>query len=106
MNKGQQSLLMFLETRIVDHAGKVAGAHMNGEDFDQAQSWREEGLIKFGRIPTADINRPQIAHRSGTNTNWVRFTDEAWKLAHRFRRERGDRLTAEEDKPVEKEEER
>jgi len=78
---------MYLETCIVDHFGKVVGARMNEDDFDIAKRWNDEKFISFERIPFHDIkkNTPYPA------THQVKLSDEAWKLAHQFRRERGER---------------
>jgi len=83
MTKNQISLLLFMETQIVNHSGRVGGIHMNGEDFAQAQKWHEENFISFGRIAYQDCN--------SYGSMWVTFSDEAWKKAHQARRVRGER---------------
>jgi hypothetical protein len=87
LNKTEQNLLMFLETCIVDKFGKVASAHMNSEDFDITEDWTQTGFIKFSRLPFADIDK----NKAFPNTHVVKFSSEAWTLAHQFRRERGER---------------
>jgi len=86
-NHTEQNLLMYFETRIVDNEGKVAGMRMNETDFEIAEKWNEEKLISFERLPFHDINK----NNAIPNTHQVKFTDEAWKLSHKFRRERGER---------------
>lgn len=86
-NKDEQSLLMYFETKIVDNNGKVAGARMNDVDFEVAKRWNEQKFILFERIPFHNINK----NKAIPDTHQVKFSDEAWKLAHKFRRERGER---------------
>lgn len=83
MNRDEKSLLIFLETCLVDYTGRVNAQHMNQLDQEIADRWTEEGFISFGRIASADHNS-QGAH-------WVEFTEEAWKLAHQERRARFER---------------
>lgn len=44
MTSDERSLLLYLETRAVDHGGKVDAQHMNKEDFDIAKKWMKKGL--------------------------------------------------------------
>jgi hypothetical protein len=84
MTKGQLSLLLYLETRAVDHSGRVNGAQMNKEDMDQARQWADEGFIGFGRIVMKD-HTPE-------GTHWVELSDAAWTAAHQERRARANRM--------------
>lgn len=86
-NKDEQNLLMYFESQIVDNDGEVAGARMNEDDFGIAKKWNKEGFISFERIPFHDINK----NKAISDTHQVKFSDEAWMLAHQFRRERGER---------------
>jgi len=86
-NKDERSLLMFFESYIVDNLGKVAGSRMNEDDYEIAKKWNDEGFISFERIPFHDINK----NKAIPDTHQVKFSDEAWTLAHQFRRERGER---------------
>ena len=88
MNKDEESILLYFETCIVDYHGKVVGNRMNDVDFEIAKKWKEEAIIDFGRIPFDEIKK-QV--RGSGYTNWVRFTDKAWKLAHKSRREKAER---------------
>ncbi len=81
--RDQKSLILFLETRVVDYAGRVRIAHMSPDDSIQAKVWAKAGFIGFGRIVHQDINRD--------GTHWVTFTDEAWDAAHRERQAKGKR---------------
>ena len=82
-NRAEVSLLLFLETRAVDHGGRVDTRHMNKEDMDIAKAWNESGFLRFGRIALEDAN--------ANGGSWVEFTDEAWAAAHQLRMERGKR---------------
>lgn len=85
LNKQQESLLLFLETCVVDHAGAIRSSSMNQSDFDQAEKWHADGFIRFGRITHATIDRNSERH------HWCQFSDEAWLLAQQKRRERAAR---------------
>lgn len=84
------SLLLYLETRVVDHAGRVADEKMNNEDRAMARDWHDAGFIEFGRIA--------MKHASVTAGNsWVVLSPEAWEMAHALRRERAAKMWAKRD---------
>ena len=88
MSKDEKSLLLFLETRAVDHAGMVNLQHMNVEDCALAKAWDEAGFIEFKRIPFKCLKQ----HKRSGSTSWVILSDAAWDLVAKLRRERADRL--------------
>lgn len=85
MNRKQENLLMYLETCLVDHRGRVAGCKLNADDHDQIDKWIEDGLVRFGRLPSQEGDR-----RFG-NTHWVRFRDDAWGIVAQARKDRAGR---------------
>lgn len=89
MNKDERSLLLYLESRAVDHGGLVATPHMNEDDFKLAESWTRKGFIRFGRLTAASIRE-----LSSGSSYWVMLSEEAWRLAHEERRDRNRRLYA------------
>jgi len=78
LTSDERNLLLYLETRAVDHGGKVDAQHMNKEDFDIVQKWNKEGFVKFGRIRFHSI--------IGRSVHWCELSEEAWDLAHAERR--------------------
>jgi len=86
LTKDQQTTLLYLETRLVDFAGRVNGAHLNASDRLWIDQMKEEKFLDFGRIV--------IQHHNRDGSAWVTFSDEAWELAHKLRRERADRMFA------------
>ena len=92
MTRDDETLLMFLETQIVDHCGLVASDSMNKQDYEIAKKWDKDGLIAFGRRPAADMAGKR--GRGSRRAHWVKFSDGAWTIAHRLRRERGERHVA------------
>lgn len=78
MTSDERNLLLYLETRAVDHGGLVDAKHMNTEDFDIAKKWNEIRFVEFGRIKFHSI--------IGETTHWCELSEEAWKLAHAERR--------------------
>ena len=95
MKRDQKNLLMYLETCMVDYGGKVENRRMNADDFSQVEAWKAEGLIRFGRLFSGEANNRKRVY---LGTHWVLFTDKAWELAHRFRRERAARLASKVDR--------
>ena len=90
LTKSEASLLLFLETQLVDYRGDVASAHMNAEDFVIAKRWSAEGFVSFRRKKMAEI-RIRKTRDLQRRTHTVRFSPEAWECAHRLRRERAER---------------
>jgi len=84
MDREERSLLLYLETRAVDHAGAVATPHMNRDDMVQAKLWSISGFIEFGPIAPRD-------HRRLKAKWWVRLSARAWELAHQERKARAQR---------------
>ncbi len=84
MSKDERSLLLFLETRAVDYGGRVKIDHMNSEDMQIAERWNKEKFLGFGRIV--------LRNHNSDGTHWVRLSAEAWKIAHKERRARNQRL--------------
>lgn len=89
LTKDQTCLLLYLETRAVDHAGRVDTRHMNADDMDQAAAWADRGFIEFGRICAADCN--------GGGTHWVVLSEHAWSAAHAARQESALRMRGKRD---------
>lgn len=87
--KDERSLLLFLETQIVDHCGQVASDSMNESDREIAKRWAKDGLIAFGRRRADEITGER--GRGSRRAHWVQFSDKAWTIAHQLRRERGER---------------
>jgi len=83
LSKSEQSTLLYLETRLVDYGGRVDMRRMNSDDVAWVRRMSAIGFIGFGRIVLQDHN--------SEGTNWVTFSDEAWKMAHHLRREIADR---------------
>jgi len=88
MTSDERSLLLYLETRAVDHGGLVDTIHMNKEDMDIAKEWDKEGFVKFGRIKFHSIAVIVVSGRTKASTYWCELSDEAWNLAHAERKAR------------------
>lgn len=70
----QLSLLVYLETCVVDYRGRVDSRRMTHEDWEVMEVWKEEGFVRFGRIAAADHNYQ--------GNMWVELSEGAWKEAH------------------------
>lgn len=84
MTKDQQALLLYLETRAVDHGGLVDTRHMSAADVEQAMRWNEDGFLEFGRILAANVGSFGCSH-------WVALSEAAWRDAFGERRARAER---------------
>ena len=93
LNKNERSLLLYLETCLVDNGGKIDNRKINDEDIKIMINWEAKHFINFGRIKFNAITKPY-------NSNWIEFSDLAWKLAHKERIERSKRILAK--YPIEK----
>ena len=95
-SRDEKSMLLYLETCLVDGYGFVKGVKVNAEDIAIATRWNKEGFITFKRIPYDYI---PIANRYGASKfeylYYVRFTLEAWNIAHNLRYERSERMLIE-----------
>lgn len=89
MTRQQLSLLLYLESRGVNHGGAVALVHMNEDDIKQAEAWNGLGLIQFGRITSRDIRARVPTHR--TSTHWVKLSPQAQTIAAAERAARAER---------------
>ena len=90
-SKDFKSLLLYLETCMVDSCGRIQGQKMNEEDFAIAKQMNVEGLIEFGRLRFHEDRELKRYNKSFPQyTHYVRFSDKAWILVHRFRRERSE----------------
>ncbi|AMV30885.1 hypothetical protein VN12_02135 [Pirellula sp. SH-Sr6A] len=81
--KAEVSLLLYFETRSVDHSGRVDSRYMNESDVEIAKKWNEIGFVRFGRIASEDCN--------ANGSNWVELSDDAWSEVSVLRRERAKR---------------
>lgn len=85
----ERSLLLFLETCLVDGSGLVVGVRMNDEDFKIAGAWARTGFLTlWGRRQAAFVldDRSQYPR-----THCVGFSEAAWAEAHAERRARAAR---------------
>ncbi len=81
-SKNERSLLLYFESRAVDHSGAVHTQHMNAEDMQLAALWHDNGFVRFGRISSDCLPMP-----SGS-THWCELSESAWLLAAEERRSR------------------
>lgn len=85
MSKDERSLLLYLETCMVDNRGRIDQKKLNNEDRHILEIWNDTEFIKFGRI-----HRDLYMEKMGSY--WIELSNEAWKLAHEERRARSKRL--------------
>lgn len=85
MTSAEKSLLLYLETCAVDQGGRLDQRRINDQDLKIMAEWQGDGFVETGRVASESITRSQ-------GSFWVTLSDEAWKLAHRFREERAERM--------------
>ena len=96
MSKDAKSLLLYLETRAVDHSGLLDERHMNATDKTIVLGWQKQGFVEYGRICAADLGmRPGHAVvPTGHCGTWIKLSPEALALAHQERKNRMVRMWA------------
>lgn len=87
MTRAEESLLLYLETRAVDHGGRIFDVNMNDEDRETAKRWAAEGYVGYGRI--------KVAFCQPGKTTWVSLSPAAHEDVARLRRARAARGWAE-----------
>lgn len=96
MSRDELSLLLYLETRVVDHGGSVDALRMSKDDFSKAAQWNAEGYLQFGRIYSKSIQA--LAGHTGESaarvTHWVKLSERAWVDVAVERRARAERTFA------------
>lgn len=95
MTPTERSLLLYLETRAVDHGGAVAGAHMNKEDFDIAKRWAKERFVRFSRVLSEFQENAAISK----SAHVVEFSESSFACAALERKRRAIRSQREYVKP-------
>lgn len=81
MSRAELNLLLYVETRAVDHCGRLDFVHLNEDDFEILRGWTASGYVESGRI----------ASDFGGGT-WVRLSEKAWTDVAAERKTRADRL--------------
>lgn len=74
LSRKERNTLLYIESRLVDHAGKLAGSQMNYEDRQNLKVFRAAGLLEVSDPMPEPGNAKE-------NTQQVEsFTDEAFDL--------------------------
>ena len=94
LSKDEESILLYLETCLVDNMGRLEGKRMNTIDLAIMEGWRRAGLIDYGRLLFKQIEKLRKMAGGREYTHWVLFTDKAWELAHRHRKIKSERMIA------------
>lgn len=84
----RKKTLLYLEDRLVNQNGKLEARRMNDGDFANIEEMEEEGLLEVERIKSDKMKELQTSSWKPTH-KVTKFTDEAWKQAHKHRKERG-----------------
>lgn len=88
MTKDEKSLLIYLETRMVDYAGTIDFVHLNDADNIILAEWKAAGFITLHRLTYKSIQTLNMKSVSSV----IMLSDEAWELAWQCRKERANRL--------------
>ena len=87
LTREEESLLLYLETCIVDQSGKMDSRKINDVDQMILDYWCGNDFVSVGRMPGSWImmyNYPQYSH-------WVTLSNDALRLAHECRTARAKR---------------
>lgn len=85
LSREEKSLLLYLESCMVDNRGRMDSRKINDEDEHILIHWREIGFIDFGRIHPDEY----MLNMGG---RWIELSDDAWELASIERYERSVRM--------------
>ena len=88
------SLLIYLETTVVDHMGMVDSRKINEDDHKIIKQWNTDGFVLFGRMASVSIEqRIRLRHlNSAHEVYWCELSDDAWRITAELRKDRGKRL--------------
>jgi hypothetical protein len=93
LTKEERSLLLYLESCLVDHHGYINAQRINIDDRATLKAWDEAGYVHYGRLPMWVIqDRYRQSKHTEHESHYVRFSEAAWQDAHRERRQRSERL--------------
>lgn len=82
LSDGERDTLMYVETRVVDHGGKLSGEQMNYADHQTLKLFTAAGLVEVGEARRSpDDPRENIRQVE-------RFADEAWTIVRDSRQMR------------------
>ena len=89
--RDERSLLLFFEDMAVNQYGWIDDVRkLNKKDLNIAKQWDEKGFVLFKRASRQ--SHKTDARGDGRNrielTYVVKLSDEAWKKAHKLRKER------------------
>lgn len=83
LSREEQSLLLYLETCVVDNSCFIDTRYINEEDLEILKKFQDNDLIKFGRYSKKDVVTEMYSLGY-----WVYLSNEAFALAHQLRKER------------------
>jgi|GEM_PF-1339782 len=92
LGRRSTSLLLYLETCLVDQYGRIEVRRINEEEITIIKQWITEGFVEFGRLRMKAIQKLRGNPNGKIYSHWVRFSDAAWRIAHKLRRQRSDRM--------------
>ncbi len=85
------SLLLYLETRVVDHEGRVDVQHLRKRGPARLRGGMETESDHSDRECLEDLEAAGLVENNGTGLQpIVKLTDRGWIAAHRLRRMRAD----------------
>lgn len=80
LTRDQGTLLLYLESRLVDQDGVLDNRHLNSDDNNQLEEWNLSGFVGIGRLPSELC--------SGNRSQWCVLSIAAIMQAARLREER------------------
>ena len=82
MTRDEKSLLLYLETVVVDMSGIIDLRCVNQDDVNIMKTWDKSDFVKSMRVTRRKNDGSPIL------TYVVKLSDKAWRDAHRLRKER------------------
>jgi len=85
LTSDQKSLLLYVETRAVDHSGKLRDDQLNGIDRANLKAWDRANFVSSDKIPAS-------GRQNDGCSMWAFLSDEAWEAAGKLRRAKSKRM--------------
>lgn len=84
LDEFETDFLLYLESRLVEHRGRLRADQMQPEELLLAQRWSDSGFLCFTPLRADEVDYS----RSHPETHRVSFSEHAWATAFNARRAR------------------
>ncbi len=86
INRDQVSVLLYVESCMVDYGGMLEGRRLNDTDHGNLRMFMADGLLAYGRVPSRLL--PDNDGPARPITHWCVLTAAGWDLVAKLRQRR------------------